>query len=71
MLGDTLYLSLRKNSSSSWDVGYSTDGVIYEYYFSAVNFGSFLTPTGIGFTFLNENAVGKQTIASDWMRKVA
>jgi hypothetical protein len=71
MLGDTLYISLRKNSSSSWDIGYSTDGEFYQYYYSAVNFSTFMTPTGIGFGYQNEGNFGFQTIACDWIRKVA
>jgi hypothetical protein len=71
MLGDTLYLSLRKNSATSWDIGYSTDGVVYSYYYTGVNFGAFLTPTGLGFGFQNENSVGLQTVACEWFRKVS
>jgi hypothetical protein len=72
MIGSTIYISLQKNSATSWNVGYSTDGEIYEYYFSNVNFSSFLpSPTGIGFLFQNESNVGKQTVACDWFRKVA
>jgi hypothetical protein len=71
MVADTLYLALRKNSATSWDLGYSTDGEIYSWGYEAVNFSTFMTPTGIGFGFQNENQAGLQTVACDWFRKVA
>lgn len=71
MMADTIYVSLRKNSATSWDIGYSTDGEIYSYPHVAINFSTHMTTTGIGFGFQNENQAGLQTIACDWFRKVA
>lgn len=73
MLGDTLYMSLKKNSATSWDIAYSTNGSVYSTIHAAVNLGAWFTPNRIGWGIQQQTSTGstKQPFGCEWFRRVA